>query len=124
MRDFVCHECHEMFHPGLANVNGRLNDVFSRLKTVNGWDGAEAGQWMRWARTVFTQRSRNRWELDLSAFADFGTFKVSDKWRREGDDGIIVSGNSRDYGGRTHTRIVGAEWTIGEPGHGKRSGTN
>lgn len=61
----VCHDCHECFHLGLANANGRFDTVVARLKALNNWDQKTTDQYISAIFTRFDNASQINWMLNL-----------------------------------------------------------
>lgn len=62
----LCHDCHEMFHPGLAQINAREKECADRRRAVNAWTKKDHDVATAQMMKKFDQRSQKRWALDLS----------------------------------------------------------
>lgn len=62
----VCRQCHEMFHLGLANQNGRLEDAFRRLAWANRWSFEDVLKYWDYTGEKWLRRNNFAWVLDLS----------------------------------------------------------
>lgn len=104
----VCAECHEMFHPGLANVRGRSKQVLQRTRDVNAWSIKEYDSYVAYANRVHKKRSNQHWVLDMSKLNMRGPLVLKSKWSLEPDG--FISGRSQL--GSLRTRIVGATMLV------------
>lgn len=68
----LCPACHEVKHIGLANVRGRGQIAARHLAKVNGWTQQEADRYIAEQFSVWQERSRFQWKLDLSWLEQFG----------------------------------------------------
>ncbi|HEY6797362.1 MAG TPA: DUF5710 domain-containing protein [Kineosporiaceae bacterium] len=62
----LCTQCHQATHFGLANVRGRADQARAHLLTVTGMTDLQARRHIDDAFTLWQQRSRRTWSLDLS----------------------------------------------------------
>jgi Domain of unknown function (DUF5710) len=68
----LCTPCHATTHYGLASKRGRGDQALTHLCAVTGMPEAEAIRHLEAAFALWEQRSRIRWELDLSILAGAG----------------------------------------------------
>lgn len=62
----LCPNCHTVKHPGLAQINGKLNVVINQLKKVNNMTFEQAAEYLADSFTVWRVRSQHQWSLDTS----------------------------------------------------------
>lgn len=108
----VCKACHECFHPGLANVNGRLQEVLERLARINNWSIDEAREYDR----VLCRRGQRAgeifWLLDLGWVKHpDGGLLIRSPWQAVQEDQRFVTAPSRVEGEPDSvTAILQARW--------------
>lgn len=61
----LCRFCHEAKHYGLAMRCGRGAEAFAQLRKVNGWNAAEAIEYLLKQFEICAERSNFLWTLDL-----------------------------------------------------------
>lgn len=61
----LCPACHRVKHIGLAMVNGQENEAISQLVRVNDWTAEQARLHVKVAFSVWEERSRHDWRVDL-----------------------------------------------------------
>jgi len=90
----LCSFCHEATHFGLAIVRGHEERALRHLLYVNGWSGRRAKRHISDAFTLWEQRSRHEWRLDL----DLLLGKVAMvREPRESDDPNLIAGALTDW---------------------------
>ena len=62
----LCPDCHSVKHFGFASLNGKRDEAFNHLKTVNKWTDEEANEYLSEVWSVWAHRSQHDWKLDLS----------------------------------------------------------
>jgi hypothetical protein len=62
----LCPKCHQVKHPGLAQMKGKILEVVEQLKEVNGITHDDAIEMLEEAFDVWAKRSQHEWELDIS----------------------------------------------------------
>ena len=67
----LCPYCHKCKHPGLAQINGELNIVINQLMKVNNITKNEAEKLLDDAFTIWKQRSKYEWNLDISYIQNY-----------------------------------------------------
>lgn len=104
----LCTECHAMFHPGLASINGVASSTATRLMAVNEWTADDHAKHLNYALRTHARRSRRKWMLDLSALPSTYDLLVKPVWSMD-RNGVLTS---RTRTGMTHTRISGAQVSV------------
>lgn len=61
----LCPACHEVKHFGRTEVVGRGRQAFEHLQKVNGWTHSETVDYLQNVNTIWEQRSRHEWTLDI-----------------------------------------------------------
>lgn len=61
----LCRSCHEAKHYGLARRRGRGAEALAHLRKVNGWNAAEAAEYVVEQFEICAWRSNFLWVLDL-----------------------------------------------------------
>lgn len=67
----LCNHCHTVKHPGLANMQGRINIVYSQLMKVNGINELQATEYLEDSFEIWKERSQHEWELDISYLDEY-----------------------------------------------------
>jgi len=67
----LCPYCHKCKHPGLAQINGELNIVINQLMKVNNITKNEAEKLLDDAFTIWKERSKYEWNLDISYIQNY-----------------------------------------------------
>lgn len=67
----LCPYCHKCKHPGLAQINGELNIVINQLMKVNNIPKNEAEKLIDDAFTIWRERSKYQWNLDISFIQNY-----------------------------------------------------
>lgn len=62
----LCPRCHKVKHPGLSSINGETEIVIKQLMLVNNIKRQEAVKYISDSFFIFDDRSKYRWELDIS----------------------------------------------------------
>ncbi len=65
----LCPACHEVKHIGLAKVRGRYEEALKHFAKVNGVNVAEAEESVTVAVSLWMDRSKQDWELDITYLA-------------------------------------------------------
>lgn len=107
----LCHDCHEMFHPGLADLNGRAKECSDRRKAVNAWTKKDHDIAVAQMMKKFEQRSNKRWRLDLSSLPQNLTLEIKLGWRRMNKDTDVLLNLEK----QSRTRIMGAKYKLLDP---------
>ena len=105
----LCRACHEVFHPGLANLRGRLGVVRGRIALINDWHEADLSAWAAIADRDFLRRSRLSWTMDLSNFSAFGPLDIQARWIPNGDGHLATKLPGT---GASNAAIRGLNWRI------------
>jgi hypothetical protein len=100
----ACHDCHALFHPGLASLRGRSDAVIERIKAVNEWTTQEQVIAAQHNNRLFLERSRKRWALDLSILEVDGPLPLKPNWSFSERSGVLAA---RTRTGLSRTRITG-----------------
>lgn len=106
----LCSECHEMFHPGLANIRGRSDAIIERTKAINGWTSKEYNLTCEYSNERHQARNRRNWSLDLTKAGISSTMMIKPNWSRS-DEGIL---SAKTQYGPASTMIVGVQYQTGE----------
>lgn len=61
----LCPACHRVKHMGLAMVNGHEDEAIVHLARVNGWTVPQARQHVKDAFSLWEERSRHEWRIDV-----------------------------------------------------------
>jgi hypothetical protein len=74
LRRLIClrSDCHLSTHLGFANVTGRAAQAISHLRQVTGMSDARVSSHVNGANTLWTERSRHTWTLDLTKLTAAG----------------------------------------------------
>lgn len=99
----LCHECHEVFHPGLAQINGRTHLVRERLCALNCWTADDYSRYASFAIRQQRKRSSKRWQLDLSVLQRKETMRLATGWEPTKSGSLV----KRTATGFTTTRVTG-----------------
>jgi hypothetical protein len=67
----LCPACHEVKHMGFATMSGRGDIAAQHLAAVNGWTPVEADRYIHEQFTVWEERNKYEWRLDLTWLAQF-----------------------------------------------------
>ena len=67
----ICSTCHDVKHLGRAYRVGLGEKALEHLARINKWDAATTLEYVRKSFTKWDQRSRHRYELDVSYIDDF-----------------------------------------------------
>lgn len=67
----LCPYCHKCKHPGLAQINGELNIVINQLMKVNNISKDDAEKLIDDAFTIWRERSKHEWKLDISYIENY-----------------------------------------------------
>lgn len=67
----LCPICHKTKHVGLAQINGETEIVIKQLMKVNNMSRHEAEKYITDAFTVWRERSRFNWTLDISYIKNY-----------------------------------------------------
>lgn len=62
----LCPSCHEVKHIGLAQIKGNYNRCLTHLSKVNDWDLNTAENYVKESFSLWKERSRHKWVLDIS----------------------------------------------------------
>jgi hypothetical protein len=62
----LCPPCHRVKHPGKAQIDGKLEEVYTQLQRVNNMNRAQATAYLTDAMTLWAARSRHQWKVDVS----------------------------------------------------------
>jgi hypothetical protein len=72
----LCHECHEVTHIGLAEVNGRLEPAMAHYCRVANISQTEAADRRAMAYDLWHARNAQHWTPDISILQDAGVETV------------------------------------------------
>lgn len=109
----LCKACHAMFHYGLANIQGRLEPVKSRLLAVNQWTESDFWAHHEDMGTRYKKRAEVRWALDVSLIAGLTRLVIQGGkggWAM-GDQGELTSA-IRQGGQLGWTVLIGSPYTL------------
>jgi hypothetical protein len=106
----LCGECHEMFHPGLANIRGRSDAIIERTKTINGWTSQEYNLTCEYSNERHQVRNRRNWALDLTKAGIAFELVIKPGWSRN-RDGIL---SAKTKYGPSETILMGVRYLAGE----------
>lgn len=67
----LCPSCHEVKHIGLASIKGRLEVAKKHLMKVNDMTNDEADDYIMEAFELFEERSKHKWDLDISSISQY-----------------------------------------------------
>ncbi len=67
----LCPQCHQTKHAGLANVNGKTEQVIRHLIKVNKMSRNEAIWYFEESFRIWMNRSQYKWTLDISALESY-----------------------------------------------------
>ncbi|MCL5272792.1 MAG: DUF5710 domain-containing protein [Gammaproteobacteria bacterium] len=62
----LCPRCHEVKHIGFAQINNRYEEARDWLKQINNWSLDQAEKYIEYEASVWENRSRFEWKLNLS----------------------------------------------------------
>lgn len=68
----LCPLCHQVKHFGLTEMRGRRRQAVDHLRKVNGWTTDQVEIHVREAFTLWRQRSKHPWSLDISYLQEQG----------------------------------------------------
>jgi hypothetical protein len=68
----LCENCHSVTHIGLAGILGKRGDAMKHLKTVRKFTDLECEEHIKKAFELWSQRSKCKWNLDLSLLTNNG----------------------------------------------------
>jgi hypothetical protein len=68
----LCPACHQVKHLGHADITGHSAQARAHLADVNGWSRQQTDRYIAEAFASWQRRSRNEWQLDITALADYG----------------------------------------------------
>lgn len=68
----ICPDCHESTHIGAAKVHGRYSEALQHLMDANHWTKTVAENHVRSAFSLWEERSKSTWTLDLSIITNAG----------------------------------------------------
>lgn len=111
----LCADCHEMFHPGLANLRGRSEEVAARTCTVNCWTPQEHRQFLKWSNALHAYRSRFDWLLDISEFPTLGMLEIDPRWSVDEERQCLTTENGKL--GTVRTALLGIQWALDDAGY-------
>lgn len=66
----LCPDCHMVKHAGLAQINGKIDQVIDQLIKINKIDETQAKQHIDTTMGIWKSRSYNKWTIDWGAFKD------------------------------------------------------
>lgn len=111
----VCHQCHQVFHLGLANANGTSLVVKARLMGLNRWNDDDFERfadvmWWNWE-----VRSKVNWALDISLIADVAplAIDVRNGWGPAEDGQPVLTRPGRKGAPQAVTILLGAPYWLG-----------
>ena len=59
----LCVQCHQVKHVGLAEMNGKIQEVITHLMAINRWDRLTAETYVESSFQVWRERSQHKWTL-------------------------------------------------------------
>jgi hypothetical protein len=105
----ICKECHKIFHFGLANANGELEQVLSRLGAINGWSKQEVSTYYDLVADRYQQASSVYWGLDFSRVEHpDGGLTLKDSWQVYEPEPRLIENEGRF--GQNITAILNNKW--------------
>ncbi|WP_322008034.1 hypothetical protein [Paraburkholderia tropica] len=96
----LCNDCHETYHLGFANIQGRLQIRLQRISAYNRFNESETKRYYQFVGDRWKRRNEYAWALDLSLVKDADLI-VQSAWAA---DGILLSRKD------SCTWILGAPW--------------
>ena len=63
----LCPQCHQVKHAGLANVNGKTEQVIRHLMKVNKMNRSDAVWYLDESFRIWANRSKYQWQLNIDA---------------------------------------------------------
>lgn len=109
----LCHDCHEMFHPGLAQINGREKECADRRRAVNAWTKKDHDVATAQMMKKFDQRSQKRWALDLSMLPQNVPLQLKTGWFEGSLHGRIECLHHPVK--KAYTKIIGVKYKLPLP---------
>jgi 5-methylcytosine-specific restriction endonuclease McrA len=79
----LCPACHQVKHLGHANTTAHGPQARAHLADVNGWSPQQTDRYIAEAFATWQRRSRNEWQLDITALADYGVGTAASGGERE-----------------------------------------
>jgi hypothetical protein len=74
----LCHQCHQVTHIGLAGIKGKTAEATAHLKKVRNFTDIECDSHIKNAFSVWSERNKYNWNLDLSLIEN-NNIKLSNK---------------------------------------------
>lgn len=68
----LCPACHQVKHFGLAQINGKGEQALKHLMEVNNITQKRAEKHIKNAFQRWAERSKKKWELDISHLSEYG----------------------------------------------------
>lgn len=105
----VCTECHKMYHLGLANVRGELDQVLARMGAINGWSDSQVSQYYDLVAARYEQASKIYWALDFFNLRHpEGGLTLKSAWAAHEDEPRLLANEGRF--GQNVTAILNIPW--------------
>ncbi|OFA17030.1 hypothetical protein A4U49_04410 [Acidithiobacillus ferrivorans] len=113
----LCGDCHKMHHLGFANMQGRLDEILTRLMWINRWDQATTLHYYDAYGDYFERMSQYVWMVDLSEWtATVPELVIKTPWELHPDDPHYLRAPNKypnHRSGSWHvTRILGMPWRL------------
>ena len=113
----VCQQCHEIFHPGRANAEGKADQAMKRMMATNRWSDYEFAKWLLGAQRISSLRSIGPWKLDLELVSGGGQLVIDEErgWSLR-DDGFMARAPRQQDGvhyDEAVTELLGVSYSIG-----------
>jgi hypothetical protein len=67
----LCPRCHQVKHPGLAQINGQIEFVITQLMKINGMTRTGAISYLDASTHIWRERSKYQWKLDISYVQEY-----------------------------------------------------
>ena len=67
----LCPSCHEVKHMGRASVTGNLERAVNHFIKINQVTEEEAEKYIKEAFSLYHERPKQNWELDINALQDY-----------------------------------------------------
>ncbi len=76
----LCHRCHTVTHHGLAGLRGLEKFANKHLMKVNGWAEEQTKNHIKQQRSIWEERNKVEWILDLKVITDSGIRLFTPNW--------------------------------------------
>lgn len=108
----LCKRCHMMYHLAFANVQGRFEEIFSRLAALQRWDQRRVDAFMAALEKRRDIHNRYSWTLDLSV-TPLEILHIQPVWGLSNQGQRVLQMPSKYYPDQmTYTGILGKSWVL------------